>query len=109
MGEERRERSGETSNGCKGSQMSSARTSARSTQSAESEAETSAEPEVSTEERAREKSRLQRLLKDFAKEAVAGIAVNVVNVRTCRRPPYVFQMDKNLVMFSLRPKDGSAA
>lgn len=61
------------------------------------------------EEREREKQRLQKLLKDFAKEAVAGVAVSLVNPQTGRRFPYVFQMDRNLSMFSLRPKDGTAA
>lgn len=79
-------------------------TTARSTQSVEE-----AEHDVCHEEREREKARLQKLLKDFAKEAVAGIAVNLVNLRTGRKPPYLFQMDKHLFMCSLRPKDGSAA
>jgi len=59
-------------------------------------------------DREREKHRLQKLLKDFAKECVAGIAVNVVNARTGRMPPYFFQMDRRLAMFSLRPSDGSS-
>jgi len=61
------------------------------------------------EEKAREKMRLQRLLRDFAKEVVAGIAVNLVNPLTGRRPPYFFQMDRHLTVFSLKPKDGSTA
>jgi len=77
--------------------------SARSTESVESESD------VVNEEREREKGKLQKLLKDFAKDAVAGIAVNLVNLRTGRKPPYFFQMDKHLFVCSLRPKDGSAA
>jgi len=77
-------------------------------QSARSTCTTSSEPEVTSQEREREKVRLQRLLRDFAKEAVAGISVSLLNPVTGRKPPYFFQMDKHLVMFSLRPKDGTA-
>merc|ERR1712151_39471 len=69
----------------------------------------SAGSEMIAEEREREKSRLQRLLKDFAKECVAGILVNLINLKTGSRPPYIFQMDRRLAVFSLRPKDGSFA
>eukprot|EP00747_Dinoflagellata_sp_TGD_P166002 gnl/TRDRNA2_/TRDRNA2_188140_c0_seq1.p1 gnl/TRDRNA2_/TRDRNA2_188140_c0~~gnl/TRDRNA2_/TRDRNA2_188140_c0_seq1.p1 ORF type:complete len:235 (-),score=48.45 gnl/TRDRNA2_/TRDRNA2_188140_c0_seq1:154-858(-) len=60
-------------------------------------------------EKEREKARLQRLVKDFAKEAVTGIAVNLVNADTTRRSPHFFQMDRYLTVFSLKPKDGSTA
>lgn len=59
-------------------------------------------------EREKEKMRLQKLLKDFAKECVGGIPVSVVNTRTGRMPPYLFQMDRRLATFSLRPSDGSS-
>eukprot|EP00929_Paragymnodinium_shiwhaense_P099409 TRINITY_DN61040_c0_g1_i1.p1 TRINITY_DN61040_c0_g1~~TRINITY_DN61040_c0_g1_i1.p1 ORF type:complete len:264 (+),score=53.70 TRINITY_DN61040_c0_g1_i1:49-840(+) len=78
--------------------------SARSTQSAASETD------MPHEEREKEKTRLQRMLKEFAKEVVAGIPVNLVN---SHHPglvaPCVLQMDKHLQMFSLRLKDGSVA
>eukprot|EP00927_Polykrikos_kofoidii_P065679 TRINITY_DN61408_c0_g1_i1.p1 TRINITY_DN61408_c0_g1~~TRINITY_DN61408_c0_g1_i1.p1 ORF type:complete len:296 (+),score=54.02 TRINITY_DN61408_c0_g1_i1:241-1128(+) len=77
--------------------------SARSTSSAISESD------MPVEEREKEKARLQKMLKEFAKEAVAGIAVNLVNPRTGRKPPYCFVMDKSLGLFCLRPKDGSQA
>mmetsp|Transcript_8840 Transcript_8840/g.27198 ORF Transcript_8840/g.27198 Transcript_8840/m.27198 type:complete len:273 (-) Transcript_8840:156-974(-) len=80
--------------------VAAAATSARS--------DTSWDSEMASEEREREKQRLQRLLKDFAKESMAGIPVNLVNPRTGRMPPYVFQMDRHLTVFSLKPKDGSA-
>jgi hypothetical protein len=64
---------------------------------------------MASSEREREKTRLQRLLKDFAKEAVAGIVVSLVNPRTGRMPPYFLQMDRHLSLLSLRPKDGSTA
>eukprot|EP00747_Dinoflagellata_sp_TGD_P187447 gnl/TRDRNA2_/TRDRNA2_45125_c0_seq1.p1 gnl/TRDRNA2_/TRDRNA2_45125_c0~~gnl/TRDRNA2_/TRDRNA2_45125_c0_seq1.p1 ORF type:complete len:231 (-),score=46.40 gnl/TRDRNA2_/TRDRNA2_45125_c0_seq1:83-775(-) len=64
---------------------------------------------MSSEEKEREKARLQRLVKDFAKEAVTGIAVNLVNAETARRSPHFFQMDRYLTVFSLKPKDGSTA
>lgn len=64
--------------------------------------------EMGADEREREKNRLQRLMKDFAKESVMGIAVNLVNTRTGRMPPYFFQMDRRLASFSMRPKDGSS-
>lgn len=64
---------------------------------------------MSAEEKEREKARLQRLVKDFAKEAVTGIAVNLVNADTARKSPHFFQMDRYLTVFSLKPKDGSTA
>merc|ERR1719214_309572 len=65
---------------------------------------------MSTEEKEREKARLQKLVKDFAKEAVTGIAVSlIVNTETARKSPYFFQMVRNLAVFSLKPKDGSTA
>mmetsp|Transcript_45177 Transcript_45177/g.117069 ORF Transcript_45177/g.117069 Transcript_45177/m.117069 type:complete len:161 (+) Transcript_45177:2-484(+) len=64
---------------------------------------------MSVEEKEREKSRLQRLVKDFAKEAVTGIAVSLVSPDTGRRSPHFFQMDRYLTVFSLKPKDGSTA
>mmetsp|Transcript_24715 Transcript_24715/g.57068 ORF Transcript_24715/g.57068 Transcript_24715/m.57068 type:complete len:229 (+) Transcript_24715:132-818(+) len=64
---------------------------------------------MSTEEKEKEKLRLQRLVKDFAKEAVTGIAVNLVNSETARQSPHFFQMDRYLTVFSLKPKDGSSA
>mmetsp|Transcript_60863 Transcript_60863/g.108076 ORF Transcript_60863/g.108076 Transcript_60863/m.108076 type:complete len:216 (-) Transcript_60863:68-715(-) len=73
---------------------------ARSTTSANS---------MSPEEKEREKGRLQRLVKEFAKEAVTGIAVNLVNPDTSRYSPHFFQMDRYLTVFSLKPKDGSTA
>lgn len=62
---------------------------------------------MSTGEKEREKARLQRLVKDFAKEAVTGIAVNLLNEETTRKTPHFFQMDRYLTVFSLKPKDGS--
>jgi len=73
---------------------------ARSTASANS---------MSPEEKEKEKGRLQRLVKEFAKEAVTGIAVNLVNPETSRYSPHFFQMDRYLTVFSLKPKDGSTA
>merc|ERR1719213_76903 len=65
---------------------------------------------MSIEEKKREKARLQKLVKDFAKEAVTGIAVSlIVNTETARKSPYFFQMDRYLTVFSLKPKDGSTA
>jgi len=64
---------------------------------------------MSAEEKEREKARLQRLVKDFAKEAVTGIAVSLVNAETTRQSPHFFQMDRYLTVFSLKPKDGSTA
>jgi len=64
---------------------------------------------MSPEEKEREKARLQRLVKDFAKEAVTGIAVSLVNPETARLYPHFFQMDRYLTVFSLKPKDGSTA
>merc|ERR1719517_84536 len=64
---------------------------------------------MSAEEKEREKARLQRLVKDFAKEAVTGIAVSLVNPETGRESPHFFQMDRYLTVFSLKPKDGSTA
>lgn len=64
---------------------------------------------MSAEEKEREKARLQRLVKDFAKEAVTGIAVSLVNPETGRESPHFFQMDRYLTVFSLKPKDGSSA
>jgi hypothetical protein len=49
---------------------------------------------MSAEEKEMEKARLQRLVKDFAKEAVTGIAVSLVNAETSRRSPHFFQMDR---------------
>merc|ERR1719517_47060 len=64
---------------------------------------------MSAEEKEREKARLQRLVKDFAKEAVTGIAVSLVSPETGRESPHFFQMDRYLTVFSLKPKDGSTA
>jgi len=64
---------------------------------------------MSAEEKEMEKARLQRLVKDFAKEAVTGIAVSLVNAETSRCSPHFFQMDRYLTVFSLKPKDGNAA
>jgi len=69
----------------------------------------SAGSSMSVEEKEREKARLQRLVKDFAKEAVTGIAVSLVNPDTARLSPHFFQMDRYLTVFSLKPKDGSTA
>merc|ERR1719486_1575635 len=80
---------------------------ARMPQSARSA--TSAGSSMSAEEKEREKARLQRLVKDFAKEAVTGIAVNLVNADSARKSPHFFQMDRYLTVFSLKPKDGSTA
>jgi len=65
--------------------------------------------DMSSDEKEKEKMRLQKLLKDFAKEAVAGIPVSLVNLRTMRKPPHLFQMDRHLTVFSLKPVDGSTA
>lgn len=64
---------------------------------------------MSTEEKEREKARLQKLVKDFAKEAVTGLTVTIINPESSRRSPYFFQMDRYLTMFSLKPKDRSHA
>mmetsp|Transcript_118059 Transcript_118059/g.252201 ORF Transcript_118059/g.252201 Transcript_118059/m.252201 type:complete len:227 (+) Transcript_118059:129-809(+) len=69
----------------------------------------SASSSMPAEEKEKEKARLQRLVKDFAKEAVTGIAVSLVNPETTRSSPYFFQMDRYLTVFSLKPKDGSTA
>mmetsp|Transcript_27941 Transcript_27941/g.63202 ORF Transcript_27941/g.63202 Transcript_27941/m.63202 type:complete len:226 (-) Transcript_27941:86-763(-) len=97
---EKDQRSKEAGSPSPGSHMAAMNT-ARSTASAGSC--------MSTEEKEREKSRLQRLVKDFAKEAVTGIAVNLVNPETARFYPHFFQMDRYLTVFSLKPKDGSTA
>jgi len=70
--------------------------------------DTARSDDMAVDEREKEKQRLQRLLKDFAKECVAGVPVNLVNTRTGRMPPYFFQMDRRLATFSLRPSDGSS-
>mmetsp|Transcript_71627 Transcript_71627/g.180763 ORF Transcript_71627/g.180763 Transcript_71627/m.180763 type:complete len:281 (+) Transcript_71627:172-1014(+) len=62
---------------------------------------------MSAEEKEREKARLQKLVKEFAKEAVTGIAVSLVTPGTGAQTPYFFQMDRYLTVFSLQPKDGS--
>lgn len=64
---------------------------------------------MSPEEKEREKSRLQKLVKDFAKEVVSGILVNLVNPATASQSPHFFQMDRHLTVFSLKPKDGATA
>lgn len=64
---------------------------------------------MTLEEKEKEKARLQRLVKDFAKEAVTGIAVSLVNAETARKSPHFFQMDRYLTVFSLKPRDGSVA
>jgi len=64
---------------------------------------------MSPEEKEGEKARLQKLVKDFAKEAVTGIAVTLINAETGRKSPHFFQMDRYLTVFSLKPKDGSTA
>jgi len=64
---------------------------------------------MSAEEKEKEKDRLQKLVKDFAKEAVTGIGVSLVNPETLRKSPHFFQMDRYLTVFSLKPKDGSTA
>ncbi|CAK9081749.1 unnamed protein product [Durusdinium trenchii] len=64
---------------------------------------------MSPEEKEREKGRLQKLVKDFAKEVVSGIPVNLVNPATAHPSPHFFQMDRHLTVFSLKPKDGSTA
>jgi len=69
----------------------------------------SATSDMPSEEKEKEKMRLQKLLKDFAKEAVAGIPVSMVNLRTMRKPPHLLQMDRHLTVFSLKPVDGSTA
>merc|ERR1712066_77906 len=66
----------------------------------------SSSPPMSSEEKEREKRRLQTLVKDFAKDAVKGIAVSVVNPETAKHAPYFFQMDRCLTAFSLKPMDG---
>lgn len=68
--------------------------------------DTSRSSDMASQEREREKIRLQRLLKDFAKECVAGVPINLVNTRIGRLQPYFFQMDRRLAFFSLRPSDG---
>eukprot|EP00929_Paragymnodinium_shiwhaense_P060923 TRINITY_DN30411_c0_g3_i2.p1 TRINITY_DN30411_c0_g3~~TRINITY_DN30411_c0_g3_i2.p1 ORF type:complete len:221 (-),score=28.94 TRINITY_DN30411_c0_g3_i2:85-747(-) len=62
---------------------------------------------MTPEEKESEKARLQRLVKDFAREAIVGIAVNVVQPETGAAAPYYFQMDRFLTVFSLKPRDGS--
>mmetsp|Transcript_33296 Transcript_33296/g.72678 ORF Transcript_33296/g.72678 Transcript_33296/m.72678 type:complete len:231 (-) Transcript_33296:277-969(-) len=69
----------------------------------------SAGSSMSPEEKEREKARLQRMVKDFAKEAVTGIAVSLVSPETARQSPHFFQMDRYLTVFSLKPKDGVGA
>ncbi|CAE8595140.1 unnamed protein product [Polarella glacialis] len=69
----------------------------------------SAGSSMSPEEKEREKARLQRLVKEFAKEAVTGIAVSLVSQDSGVQSPYFFQMDRYLTVFSLKPKDGSTA
>jgi hypothetical protein len=64
---------------------------------------------MSAEEKEREKARLHKLVKDFAKEAVIGIAVTLVSPETARRSPHFFQMDRYLTVFSVKPTDGSTA
>lgn len=62
---------------------------------------------VSPEARELEKARLQRLVRGFAKDAVTGLAVVLVNPDTARKLPFFFQMDRYLTVFSLKPKDGA--
>jgi len=62
---------------------------------------------VNPEVRELEKARLQRLVRGFAKDAVTGLAVVLVNPETARKLPFFFQMDRYLTVFSLKPKDGT--
>lgn len=64
---------------------------------------------MSFEEKEYERARLHQLVKDFAKEAIRGIAVSLVHPETSRRSAHFFQMDRYLTVFSLKPKDGSTA
>eukprot|EP00927_Polykrikos_kofoidii_P074639 TRINITY_DN70679_c0_g1_i1.p1 TRINITY_DN70679_c0_g1~~TRINITY_DN70679_c0_g1_i1.p1 ORF type:complete len:219 (+),score=43.29 TRINITY_DN70679_c0_g1_i1:106-762(+) len=64
---------------------------------------------MSLEEKEHEKARLQKLVKDFAREAITGIAVSVIHPETAIRSAHFFQMDRYLTVFSLKPKDGSTA
>lgn len=57
---------------------------------------------------AKSKDRLQRMVKDFAKEAVEGILVDVINADTGEIKKQKFQMDRYLSFFTLKPKRGSA-
>mmetsp|Transcript_62621 Transcript_62621/g.161621 ORF Transcript_62621/g.161621 Transcript_62621/m.161621 type:complete len:234 (-) Transcript_62621:12-713(-) len=62
---------------------------------------------VSLAERDQEKDRLHRLVKDFVKEAVTGVSVGLVCPLTGRYTPHFFQLDRQLTVFSLKPRDGS--
>lgn len=64
---------------------------------------------VSAEEKEREKARLQKLVKEFAKEAVTGIVVSLISPQKGILSPHFFQMDRHLTVFSLQPKDGSSS
>jgi len=63
---------------------------------------------MSEAELKREKTRLQAMVKDFARKAIVGIAVSLVNPDDIRRRvPYLFCMDRRLSTFWLTPKDDS--
>lgn len=62
---------------------------------------------MTPEEMEQEKVRLQNLVKDFAKDAVGGISVDRVDIATGKKEPYIFQMDRYLTVFTVKPKGGS--
>jgi len=57
----------------------------------------------SPEEKEKEKARLQQLVKEFANEAVAGVTVTVIDVRTGAEFRSTLQLEKRLNYLSLTP------
>merc|ERR1719159_1207893 len=73
---------------------------------------------MSADEKGREMTRLRELVRRFADDAAAGIAVTLTSPETGRRAPHVFQSSRNvaqenqcltIAVFSLQPADCSAA
>ncbi|CEM32724.1 unnamed protein product [Vitrella brassicaformis CCMP3155] len=64
---------------------------------------TSRASSLTPEEKEREKARLQKLVKDFAKEAVAGMKCTLLNPHTGEKTPQHLYMDRYLSKLKLNP------
>ncbi|KEP61355.1 UNVERIFIED_CONTAM: hypothetical protein HHA_283510 [Hammondia hammondi] len=64
--------------------------------------------ELTPEEKEEEKKRLQALVKEFAKEAVAGFSIERIDDDTGVRAKATFSMDRFLTTIDLHNDDGSA-
>ncbi|KAL8431939.1 hypothetical protein Efla_002776 [Eimeria flavescens] len=63
--------------------------------------------DMSTEEKAREKQRLQALVKEFAREAVAGFQLTLLDIDRGQSVPATFSMDRHLLTVTLDSHDES--